>query len=72
MRLIHTGLKTGTAFFWDEKVNSQQTRVTQPIKDHIEIGFSGEQEAPTFDDLLIKLSQIDDSQVLFNHVYCGV
>jgi cytochrome c peroxidase len=69
MRLVNTGFKTGTTFFWDERVNSLEAQVTQPIRDHIEMGFSDQQEAPTFDDLLIKLSQIDYYQVLFNHVY---
>jgi cytochrome c peroxidase len=49
MRLVNTGFKTGTTFFWDERVNSLEAQVTQPIRDHIEMDFSGQQEAPTFD-----------------------
>lgn len=69
MRLVNTGFQPGTNFFWNERVNSLEGQVTEPIKDHLEMGFSGENGAPTFDDLLAKLSEVDYYQVLFNHVY---
>lgn len=69
MRLINVGFKTGTGFFWDKRVNSLEDQVIQPIQDHIEMGFSGEQDGPSFDDFLIKLSQIDYYKILFKHVY---
>jgi cytochrome c peroxidase len=69
MRLINVGFKTGAGFFWDKRVNSLEGQVIQPIQDHIEMGFSGEQGGPSFDDFLIKLSQIDYYKILFKHVY---
>ena len=69
MRLINTGFQPGTNFFWDERVASLEEQVTQPIRDHTEMGFSGEQGSPSFDELLLKLSLIDYYQVLFNEVY---
>jgi len=69
MRLINTGFQPSTNFFWDERVTSLEEQVTQPIRDHIEMGFSGEQGSPSFDDLLLKLSLIDYYQVLFNEIY---
>ncbi len=69
MRLVNVGFHPGNNFFWNERVNSLEGQVTQPIKDHTEMGFSGEQGAPTFDDLLTKLSEIDYYRILFNHVY---
>jgi cytochrome c peroxidase len=69
MRLVNTGFQAGSNYFWNERVNSLERQVTEPIKDHLEMGFSGENAAPNFDDLLSKLSQIDYYQVLFNHVY---
>ncbi|EAS19364.1 cytochrome c peroxidase [Flavobacteria bacterium BBFL7] len=69
MRLVNVGFQSGTNFFWNERVNSLESQVTEPIKDHAEMGFSGLNGAPTFDELLIKLSDIDYYQVLFNHIY---
>ncbi|GAL01760.1 probable cytochrome-c peroxidase [Nonlabens ulvanivorans] len=69
MRLVNVGFQPGTNFFWNERVNSLESQVTEPIKDHAEMGFSGENGAPTFNDLLLKLSDTDYYQVLFNHIY---
>ncbi|PQJ30695.1 cytochrome-c peroxidase [Nonlabens arenilitoris] len=69
MRLVNVGFQPSTNFFWNERVNSLENQVTQPIKDHAEMGFSGENGAPSFDDLLIKLSATDYYQVLFKHIY---
>lgn len=69
MRLVNVGFQPSTNFFWNERANSLENQVTKPIKDHSEMGFSGENGAPTFNDLLLKLSDTDYYQVLFNHIY---
>ncbi len=69
MRLVNTGYQPGTSFFWDERSSSLEHQVTQPIQDHVEMGFSGTNGAPTLNDLLSKLAAIDYYQVLFQHVY---
>lgn len=56
-------------FFWDERAFSLEDLATIPIKDHIEMGYSGEHGDPTFDDLLIKLSQIDYYDQLFTFAF---
>lgn len=69
MRLVNVGFQEGSNYFWNERVNSLEGQVIQPIEDHLEMGFSGENGAPNLEDLLVKLSEIDYYQVLFNHVY---
>jgi cytochrome c peroxidase len=69
MRLINVGFQEGSRYFWDERAASIEDQVLQPIKDHIEMGFSAENGAPSFDDLINKLSQVPYYSVLFKHVY---
>ena len=42
MRLINTKFASETKFFWDERALNLETQTTMPIKDHGEMGFSGE------------------------------
>ena len=69
MRLVNARFAQEEQFFWDERAFSLEDQSTQPIKDHIEMGFSGENDDPTFDDLISKLSQIDYYQQLFTETY---
>ncbi|AUX17593.1 hypothetical protein AQ623_04375 [Flavobacterium columnare] len=41
MRLINNRFANETHFFWDERVSSLEFQVTQPIRNHTEMGFSG-------------------------------
>lgn len=65
MRLVNIRYGEIKTFFWDERATSLENQTTQPIKDHIEMGFSGTNGQPTFDDLLYKLENIDYYQHLF-------
>jgi len=56
MRLINTRFSEETRFFWDERADTLENQTTQPIRDFVEMGFSGIDGAPAFDDLLTKLS----------------
>lgn len=69
MRLVNARFADEDDFFWDERANSLEAQVTQPIQDHIEMGFSGQDGAPDFDDLLEKLEGIDYYQELFTFAY---
>lgn len=69
MRLINTRFALEDRFFWDERAASLEQQTTQPIQDHIEMGFSGQNGDPTFGDLIIHLSAIDYYQELFLFVY---
>lgn len=65
MRLINARFATEARFFWDERATSLENQTSQPIKDHIEMGFSGSSGDPSFSDLVTKLSAIPEYRVLF-------
>ena len=69
MRLINSRFGAEVQFFWDERANSLEMQSTQPIQDHIEMGFSGQNGDPDLEDLILKLEDIDYYQELFAFVY---
>ena len=69
MRLVNVGFQEGTRYFWNERASSLENQVLQPIKDHLEMGFSGESGAPSFDELLVKLSQLPYYPIIFTKIY---
>lgn len=69
MRLVNSRFSTETKFFWNERAINLETQTTMPIKDHGEMGFSGENGDLSFDDLITKLSAIGYYKELFKFVY---
>ncbi len=69
MRLINVRFAQEPRFFWDERAASLELQVTEPIKDHIEMGFSGNSPNSAFDDLVNRLSGLDYYRHLFTFVY---
>ena len=69
MRLINSRFATETKFFWNERAINLETQTTMPIKDHGEMGFNGENDDLSFDDLITKLSTIGYYKELFKFVY---
>lgn len=69
MRLINTQFADETNFFWDERATSHEAQESQPLQDHNEHGFSGENGRPDFADLVVKLEGLDYYQELFDFVY---
>lgn len=69
MRLINARFATEAKFFWDERAASVEAQATQPIQDHVEMGFSGTLGDPSFPDLAAKLAAIEEYQVLFQGVF---
>ncbi len=69
MRLVNARFADEVRFFWDERVASLEDQTTQPIRDHIEMGFSGAEGDPNFADLIEKLEDIEYYQQLFTAVY---
>jgi cytochrome c peroxidase len=69
MRLVNAKFANEMRFFWDERAPNLTQQTTQPIKDHAEMGFSGEGGRPAFTTLLTKLEGIDYYRELFNFVY---
>ncbi|HSK12922.1 MAG TPA: cytochrome c peroxidase [Phnomibacter sp.] len=69
MRLINPRFATEVRFFWDERAPNLLFQTTQPIRDHAEMGFSGQAGRPDFNTLLTKLQNIDYYNELFRLVY---
>src|SRR5215213_4133468 len=65
MRLVNARFATEVRFFWDERATSLENQTTQPIQNHVEMGFSGTSGDPAFADLVTKLSAIQEYRVLF-------
>src|SRR5215204_4924055 len=58
MRLVNARFAAEVRFFWDERATSLENQTTQPIQNHVEMGFSGTSGDPGFGDLVVKLSVI--------------
>ena len=69
MRLVNNRFANGNAFFWDKRAATLEIQTTQPIQDHIEMGFSGENGDLSFDDLILKLENIPYYPVLFSNAF---
>ena len=69
MRLVNSRFSDEVNFFWDERANSLEAQTTQPIQDHIEMGFSGQNGQPDFNDLILKLEGIDYYPELFGRAF---
>ena len=69
MRLVNARFATERRFFWDERADNLEMQVTMPIKDFNEMGYSGEDGAPSFTNLITKLSQLAYYQDLFSLAY---
>lgn len=69
MRLINTRFANETKFFWDERASSLEIQTTQPIQNHIEMGFSGTNGDGTMATVIAKLQNIGYYKELFKFVY---
>ena len=69
MRLINSRFANETKFFWDERATSLEVQTTQPIENHIEMGFSGTNGDENFSSLISKLQNIGYYQELFQFAY---
>lgn len=69
MRLINARFANEDNFFWDERASSLEIQTTMPIQDHAEMGFSGENGDPNFDDLITKLEAINYYPELFINTF---
>lgn len=69
MRLINARFSEELGFFWDQRVVSLEDVVTQPIKDPIEMGYSGTNGSPSIEDLILDLAALDYYQQLFTFTY---
>lgn len=69
MRLVNSRFARESRFFWDERAETLEAQTTQPIQDHIEMGFSGQSGNPDFNDVIDRLSQLEYYQELFTAAF---
>lgn len=69
MRLVNARFSDEKKFFWNERAATLEAQTTQPMQDHAEMGFSGQNGRPGFNDLLNKLGGISYYNELFQFVY---
>jgi cytochrome c peroxidase len=69
MRLINSRFARENKFFWDERANTLELQTTQPIQNHIEMGFSGTLGDADLNTLITKLQKIGYYQELFKYTY---
>ena len=69
MRLVNSRFAVERKFFWDERAASLELQTTQPMMDHSEMGFSGQNGRPAFSTLLTKLQGIAYYNELFKFAY---
>lgn len=69
MRLVNARFGNERQFFWDERAPTLEAQTTQPIQDHVEMGFSGTNGDPALADLVGRLEAIELYRVLFTGVY---
>ncbi|MCI4667266.1 MAG: T9SS type A sorting domain-containing protein [Bacteroidia bacterium] len=69
MRLANSRFSDEMAFFWDERAASLEEQTTQPIRDHVEMGFSAINGAPGFDSLIRKMGAITYYPQMFELVF---
>lgn len=69
MRLINARFANEFKFFWDERASSLEDQTTQPIQNHVEMGYSGTNGDPDITDLITHLETIDYYQPLFYEAF---
>ena len=69
MRLVNERFGVEAKFFWDERAASLESQTTQPIADHKEMGFSGQNGRANIAALLAKLQATDYYNELFKFTY---
>lgn len=69
MRLVNARYANEHRFFWDERAETLELQTTQPIRNHAEMGYSGQNGAPDINVMLAKLQSIGYYQELFRFVY---
>jgi cytochrome c peroxidase len=69
MRLSNIRFTEDPQYFWDERVHTLETQTTVPMRDAVEMGFSGVGGDPAFSDLIAKLAATSEYPVLFKFAF---
>jgi cytochrome c peroxidase len=72
MRLINARYAEESRFFWDERAINLEAQTTQPIANHVEMGYSGQSGRDNINTLLAKLQRIGYYNELFKFAYGDV
>jgi cytochrome c peroxidase len=69
MRLANSRFSVENKFFWDERAASLEIQTTEPIQNHIEMGFSGTSGDGSISTLIAKLQNIGYYKELFKYAF---
>ncbi len=69
MRLVNSRFSVENKFFWDERAATLEFQTTQPIQNHIEMGFSGTNGDGNITTLITKLQNISYYKELFKYAF---
>jgi cytochrome c peroxidase len=69
MRLVNSRFSNERKFFWDERATTLEAQTSEPIKNHIEMGFSGTSGDGSISTLITKLQGLGYYKELFKYVY---
>lgn len=69
MRLINSRFAIENKFFWDERAATLEFQTTQPIQNHIEMGFSGTLGDAPISVLITKLQNLSYYKELFKFAF---
>ncbi len=69
MRLVNPRFGREEHFFWDERAETLEAQTSQPIQDHIEMGYSGTNGDPSLEDLVLHLESLDYYNTLFEFAF---
>lgn len=69
MRLINSRFANENKFFWDERAATLEFQTTQPIQNHIEMGFSGTLGDAPISTLIAKLQNVSYYKELFKFAF---
>lgn len=69
MRLVNSRFSVENKFFWDERAATLELQTTQPIQNHLEMGFSGTNGDGTITTLIAKLQNIGYYRELFKYAF---
>ena len=69
MRLVNPRFSREEHFFWDERAETLEALTTQPIQDHVEMGYSGTNGDPDISDLINHMESLDYYNTLFEFAF---
>jgi cytochrome c peroxidase len=69
MRLVNARFGNEQKFFWNERASSLEDQTTRPLKDAVEMGWSGNSGQGNIDSLIKRIKSISYYKQLFPYVF---